>query len=116
MDLLRHHPVQGDDLAEFEGARSIDRLITLPHHVHEGLGRAEHALDVGRGVTEGGGAIVEAEGFDLALDHVADGGLVRLGHLRLCRQRESQHHAEKGEEAKDHARHVTLRAPDARPP
>ena len=76
MDLLRDLAVQGHDLAEVEHARAIDRLVALPDHVHEDLGRAEHAADRGRGVAEGGLAVVAAEGVDLALDGVADGRAV----------------------------------------
>src|SRR4029450_12436613 len=76
MDLLRDLAVQGDDLAEVEHARAIDRLVALADHVHKDLGGAEHAADRGRGVAEGALAVVAAEGVDLALDDVADGGTV----------------------------------------
>ena len=38
-------PSSVDDLAEVEDARAIDRLVALPHHVHEDVGRAEQPLD-----------------------------------------------------------------------
>ena len=72
MDLLRDLAIQGHDLAEVEDLGAIDRLVALAHHVHEDLGRAEHAADRGRGVAEGGVAVVAAEGLDLGLDDVAD--------------------------------------------
>src|SRR4026209_1115155 len=53
MDLLRDLAMQGHDLAEDELARPIDRLIALADHVHEDLGRSEHAADRGRSVAEG---------------------------------------------------------------
>src|SRR6266851_9278015 len=47
MELLRDLAVQGHDLAEVERLGAIHRLIALAHHVHEDVGRAEHAANRG---------------------------------------------------------------------
>src|SRR5258708_27142478 len=116
MDLLRRLAVQAGDLTETEGARAVPRLVALPHHVHEDLRGAEHALDGGRGEPEGGIAIVAAEGLDLGFDHLADGGAVGLRHLRLRvgAKSETEQQAEKGKEAKRHERQSTPMPCDTR--
>src|SRR5258708_18756758 len=116
MDLLRRLAVQAGDLTETEGARAVPRLVALPHHVHEDLRGAEHALDGGRGEPEGGIAIVAAEGLDLGFDHLADGGAVGLRHLRLRvgADGETEQQAEKGKEAKRHERQSTPMPCDTR--
>src|SRR5258708_24799311 len=58
MDLLRHLPMQGHDLAEVEHLGTIDRLVALSHHVHEDVRGAEHVADRGRSVAQGGVAVV----------------------------------------------------------
>src|SRR5215213_924570 len=105
MDLLRDLAVQGHDLAEVEHARAIDRLIALADHVHESLGRAEHAAVRGRGVTEGAVAVVAAEGVDLALDGVADGRAI--GGRQVLRKNgcgETEDQSDQSEEGKGRRR------------
>src|SRR4051812_7119598 len=109
MDLLRRLAVQLDDLAVVEDLRAVDRLIALPHHVHEDVGAAEQALDAGRGEAEGGVAIVAPEGIDLAADDVADCRAVLLRHGSLLRhggpsEGDSQ---EEGKEAGRHGASLT---------
>src|SRR5580704_1067549 len=87
MDLLRDLAVQGHDLAEVERLGAIHRLIALTHHVHEDVGRAEHAADRGRGEPEGGVSVVAPEGIDLGLDDVADCRAVGVRHVLSLRAR-----------------------------
>src|SRR5436190_24344004 len=107
IDLLRRLAVEVDDFAEVEGARAIDRLVALAHHVHEDLGAAEHALDAGRGEAEGGRAVVAAERLDLAADDVADRAAVGVAQPRFLRRRggaaEREGEDQQGEDAGGHA-------------
>ena len=101
MDLLGRLAVQLDDLGEVEHARPIDRLVALPHHVHEGPGGAEHVLDVGRGEAEGGIAVVAAKRLDLLADHVADRRPVAVAQLlRRGRPGQRQDEAQDGEKSR----------------
>src|SRR5216684_8148320 len=116
MDFLRDLAVQGHDLAEVELLGAIYRLIALAHHVHEDLGRAEHAANRGRGVAEGGVAVVAPEGIDLGLDDVADRRAVgRRNVLGLRAERQADEQTEEGEQAKGHDLHPTPVVRDTRP-
>jgi len=71
MDLLGNNAVGNLGLAEFERSVAINRGVAVANHVHEDVGRPEHALDRGGGVGIGCRGIVAAEGLGLG----ADGGL-----------------------------------------
>ena len=81
-----------DRLLETVGARPVHGREPGPHHRHETVGCAEHALDFGAGKGKRGRPIVAREGLDLAFDHGFEGGALVVG----VRRDETQQQRERG--------------------